>query len=199
MQPVNMLADGTVIERTDACLGVRFFELAEEHPSKLRDDGFPEIVVQEMIEVIIPGCRDILHRKVNDLDKVRFKSHYENYKKNKREAIDGTPLIQFPFISASERKELEYFNIYTAEQLIHIPDGNIEKLGVDGRDLIKKVKNYMNYAKDTSVVGQLTQENENLKREMEIIKAQMNQILQIKSEDKEDGKIRKFKRKQNAE
>jgi hypothetical protein len=190
MREVNMLDDGTVIERTDACLGVRFFwhELLNEERTK--EAGIPKYDQIEMVEIVTPGSRDRLHRKVNDMDKMRFKDRYKSFIELANEKMDGTPLNQFPFISVGEIRELEYFNVYTGEQLVNMPDGNIEKLGVNGRDLIKKVNAFMQMAKDTAVVARMTDENESLKREMDLMKEQMSQILRMKQEKEPEATVK---------
>jgi hypothetical protein len=193
MLPVNMLKNGTVIEQTDDALAVRFFMLPERDEVKSAQEGRPIYHDIEMVEILIPGSRDKLHRKVNDLDKQRFRTRYEKFKQSITNQIEGTPLNQFPFISVAEIKELEYFNVFTGEQLALIPDGNIDKIGVNGRDLIKKVKNYMQAAKDTAFVSKMTHENESLKREISLLKEQMQQILQMKEDSGVPAKLKKAK------
>lgn len=175
--------DGTFVEKTDACLGVRFFLLPVLDESKSLETGIAKYKDIEMVEILIPGVKDITHIQATDAYKDRFKQQYEQFKNSMGEIKSGTSLGQFPFISPGERKELEYFNIYTAEQLISMPDGNIDRIPGDGRKLIKKVKAYMDMAKDTAAFGQVSEENENLKREMELLKQQMQQILTLKSEE----------------
>lgn len=192
--PVNMLDDGTVIERTDACLGVRFFWFEKENEARSKEEGRPIYDQVEMIEILTPGCKDRLHRLVNDIDKMRFREKYKSFKEISNNTIEGTPLAQFPFISVADRRELEYFNVYTGEQLINMPDGNIDRLGVNGRDLIKKVTAFMQMAKDTAVVSRMTDENESLKREMALIKEQMDQILKMKQEAEPEAKPTKGKK-----
>jgi hypothetical protein len=200
MMPVNLLDDGTVVERTDACLGVRFFLHPELDELRSKEEGRPIYKEIEMIEILTPGSKDVLHRKVSDLDRMRFRNRYQSFVDMAKNQIEGTPLNQFHFISAGEIKELEYFNVFTAEQLINMPDGNIEKVGVNGRDLIKKVKAVMAKAKDNAFVSKITEENEYLKREMSLIKEQMNQILQMKKDAGiEDEKPKRAKRKQPVE
>ena len=174
--------NGDVVARPDSCLGVRFFLHAVADELASAESGIPKFKDIEMVEILIPGSRDITHRRANDDFRRRFPSQYESFKKSANNKIEGTPLTQFPFISASERKELEYFNIFTGEQLVNMPDGNIDKIGVNGRDLIQKVKAFIEVAKDTAYISRMTGENEHLKREMELLKEQMQQILQIKQE-----------------
>lgn len=194
MIPVNMLDDGTVIERTDSCLGVRFFWHERENEVRSKEEGRPIFDQVEMIEILTPGSRDRLHKMVTDVDRARFRDRYNSFKELSNHKMVGTPLEQFPFISVGERKELEYFNVYTGEQLINMPDGNIDRLGVNGRDLIKKVTVFMQMAKDTAIVSRMTDENESLKREMDLMKEQMQQILQMKQDSEADVKPTKGKK-----
>lgn len=195
---MKMLNDGTVIERSDAALGVRFFLHPLQDEEKSRLEGRPIYKEIEMIEVLTPGSRDVLHRKVNQEDMIRFKAHYDAFKASSEHRLDGTPLNEFPFITAAERKELEYFNIFTGEQLVNMPDGNIDRMGVNGRDLIKKVNAYMQVAKDSAFISSITQENENLKREMEMLKKQMDQILMMNKEKSSDGNEHKANKRKAA-
>lgn len=190
--------NGDVVSRPDSCLGVRFFYHAVKDEASSSREGRPIYQDVEMVEILIPGSRDVTHRRVNDEFKRRFRTQYESFQKMAENRIEGTPLNQFPFISASERKELEYFNIFTGEQLANMPDGNIDRIGVNGRDLIKKVKAYIEQAKDTAFVSKITEENEHLKREMELIKEQMQQIIAIKQEASDDNVKQLRIRRKNA-
>lgn len=174
---ITVLKDGLVVERTDSSLSVWFFY----HPVLLEkaseEAGIPKYTDVEMIGFMIPGDRNsVIHRKVKDEDKIRFKEKYERFKQTAESKIEGTPLNQFHFISAAQIKELEYFNIYTAEQLVSIPDGNIDRLGSKGREMVMKVKATLDSAKDASFVTKITSENEKLKKEMDLLKEQMAQI-----------------------
>lgn len=179
---MRMLRDGTIIEQTDACLGVRFFHLAVEDEKATKESGLAKFRDVEMIEVLIPGDRSPIHRKVKEEDKIRFKRQYDVFKESNSSEIQGTHLNQFPFISAAQRKELEYLNIFTGEQLINMPDGNIDKIGIGGRELIKKVKAFMEMAKDSAVAVAMAEENEKLRAEMDLLKEQMALILKAQDE-----------------
>ena len=194
MLQVNLAQNGEVIDRTDDSLLVRFFLHPELDEKRSNEDGRPIYKDVEMVEIMSAGSRDVLHKKSDDILKRRFKRQYEAFKSANSEVLVGTPLGQFPFISASERKELEYFNIFTGEQLIAMPDGNIDKVGVNGRDLIKKVKAFFDMAKDTSIVSKMTSENESLKREMALIKEQMDKILKMQKDVEPEAKEPKSKK-----
>lgn len=172
-------------------LSVRFFMHAIQDERRSMEEGRPIYKEIEMVEILTPGSRDILHKAVTEVEKHRFKELYKQFRETKESRIDGTPLDQFPFISVAERKELEYFNIFTGEQLVNIPDGNIDKIGVNGRDLIKKVEAYIKFTKDNAHIAKTTQENEELKREIALLKQQMAKIMKVKEEDNGEKAKRK--------
>jgi hypothetical protein len=188
---MQMLRDGTIIEQTDSSLGVRFFYLPVEDEVATRESGIAKFRDVEMIEVLIPGNRDTNHRKVKDEDKLRFRQQYERFKESNSNELQGTLLNQFPFISSSRRKELEYLNIFTGEQLINMPDGNIDKIGIGGRELIKKVKAFMEQAKDSAITIALAEKNERLERELELMKQQIQSLMKPKEEPIEGKRLRK--------
>lgn len=177
-----MLRDGTIVEQTDACLGVRFFYLSVEDEAATRESGIAKFRDIEMLEALIPGSRDNVHRKVREEDKIRFKRQYDAFVNSNVSQIEGTSLSQFPFISSAQRKELEYLNIFTGEQLVNMPDGNIDKLGTYGRELIKKVRAFMAMAKDSAAAVAMAEENEKLRAEMDLMKEQMALILKRQEE-----------------
>jgi hypothetical protein len=184
----RMLQDSTFLahDESDAHLLVRFFMYPILDEKRSSEEGMPKYTEIEMVEILAAGNKDKPVFKVTDHYRKRFAEKYARFKEKLGEGVSGTPLNNFPFISASEIKELEYFNVYTAEQLVGISDGNIERIGVNGRDLIKKVKAYMDAAKDSSVVTRFASENESLKREIELLKTQMSQILANKVEVNSD-------------
>lgn len=198
MLQVNLASNGMVIDQGDEALAVRFFMFPMEDEAASKEAGMPCYKDIEMVEIIAPGVKDVFHGKINDHHRARFRRQYDLFKRSATNQLNGTALSEFAFISASERKELEYFNVFTAEQLINMADGNIDKIGVDIRLLIKKVKAHMQIAKDTSLVTRMTEENDKLVKEMNLMKEQMNQILAMKEEAKTDDKLQKSDKRQRA-
>lgn len=168
-------------------LAVRFFMHAEKDERRSEEEGRPIYQEIEMIEVLFPGSKDVLHEKLKWEHTQRFPKLYKQFVDTKESKISGTPLAEFPFISVAERRELEYFNIFTAEQLVNMPDGNVNRIGVNGRDLIKKVDAYMKSTKDKAHITKTAQQNEELKREIDLLKQQMSNLLKHKGEENGEG------------
>jgi hypothetical protein len=186
------IGQGLVIQKSDKALGITFAYHPFIDHERSKAEGRPIYQDVEMIEVRIPGSRDVLIRTVTDEDRMQHSRLYEHFKTVNSEIINGTPLTEFPFITAAERKELEYFNVYTAEQLVGMADNHFDKMRVNCRDMIKKVDAHLKNAKDTAFVTSVTQENENLKREIDVLKGQMNDLIsRMGNEDERDARKRK--------
>jgi hypothetical protein len=172
-----MTQDGTQMSQADEKLMVRFYLSEELNEPRSREAGMNKYDDIEMVEILIPGCRDNCIRKASDQDKQRFARQYASFLNTKGTGHEGTPLSQFPFISPGERKELEYFNIYTGEGLVSLSDGYLEKVPLDLRPMIQKVKAFMEYAKDSSVVVKHAAENNELRQEIDLLKSQLKQLM----------------------
>ena len=179
--PLNMSADGTTMQQADEKLVVRFFLMELLNEAHTKEAGINKYDDVEMVEILIPGCRDNCIRKASDQDKQRFRRQYDAFLNTKGDGQGGTPLNQFPFISPSERKELEYFNIYTGEGLMNLADGYLDRIPLDVRPMIQKVKAFMNVAKNSALSVQYAAENAALKEQMALIQEQMNALLKMQS------------------
>ncbi len=194
MMPLNMSADGTTMQQADERLMVRFYLMEQLNEVRTRDAGMNKYDDVEMVEIIIPGCRDNCIRRASDQDKYRFRRQYDAFLNSKGEKQEGTPLSQFPFISPGERKELEYCNIYTGEALAGLQDIYIDKIPMDVRPLIQKVKAFMAHAKDAAVSVQYAAENAEIKNQMNLLQEQMGQLLKMKTNTKDDEEVAAPKR-----
>lgn len=178
--PLKMTPDGTQMSQADERLMVRFYLGEILNEAKTKEAGINKYDDVEMVEIIIPGCRDNCVRRASDQDKDRFRRQYLQFKEsNDDSSRKGTPLSQFPFISPSERKELEYCNIYTGEALIGLQDVYIDKIPLDVRSLIQRVKAFMEVAKDSAAAVKYANENETLKHEIQLLKEQMSQMWKM--------------------
>lgn len=188
MMPLSMTPDGTMMRQADEKLLVRFYLTEQLNEARSNEAGISKYDDIEMIEIIIPGCRDNCIRKASDQDKQRFPRQYESFLNTNAERTEGTPLSHFPFIAPSERKELEYFNIYTGEGLVNLSDGYLDKIPLDLRPMIQKVKAFMEMAQDRAVVVKHAAENEALRNEINCLKNQIQEIISFQKEtEKSNG------------
>lgn len=77
----------------------------------------------EYVTILVPGDKTLtINRPVMKSDLRRFPVQYQAFKNARREVLSGTPLAGWPLVTDSQRKELEFFNIFTVEQLASVND-----------------------------------------------------------------------------
>ena len=155
---------------------VEFFLKSDEHPGKSAEAGRPVHVDREMVLIINPGSRDEIVSRVNDEIIAQYPEEYRRWKETKRNSIEGTPLEMWPIMTPALVADLRYQKIHTVEHLATCSDVAIQKLGHGFLDLRQKARAYLEVAKDTAVVQKFAAENEQLRRDIEMLKAEIVKI-----------------------
>ena len=90
-------------------------------------------------------------------DNSRFPRQYAAFKNTQGESLIGTPLIGWPQVTESQRKELDYCNIRTVEQLASVADGFASNMmGVQA--LKQAAQKFIAHSKDSAIVNKLNTE-----------------------------------------
>lgn len=107
----------------DRRLVVRF-SLQPRIDSKATAEAGREIYKDvEFVTILIPGDKTLtINRPIMPSDKSRFPLQYQSFKNKAGEALTGTPLSAWPLVTESQRRELDYFNIRTVDQLAEVND-----------------------------------------------------------------------------
>ncbi len=153
---------------SDKSLAVRFYMQALRDESKSIEEGRPIFVDTEMIEIRVRGDRNnIVIRPVREDDKRRFRQAYGDFKANKERTVDGTPLTEWPAMSASMAEELRYLGFYTVEQLAEANEAALSK--VPGLLTMKnRAKLFLEFAKGISPIEQLQRTVESLMAQQQV-------------------------------
>lgn len=77
----------------------------------------------------------------------------------------GTPLSQWPSMDASLVATLRELKIYTVESLATLSDAGVQKLGMGGREWVRRAQAFLDAAKGNAPAEALIRENEALKAE----------------------------------
>lgn len=96
-----------------------------------------------------------------------WKQSYEHWKKGEEAPVNGTPVKNWPAITAAQVKTVIASGILTVEDLALANDEGIRRLGMGGRELKNKAMAYVKAAKDT---GSVVMENAALKNEIDQLK-----------------------------
>lgn len=134
-------------DEADKRLMVQF----NHHPHLDQDasakEGRPIYKDRVYVMIIVPGDKDsIVHRPAYEADFRRFPRQYAAFKNKDQQAVEGTPLRLVPWLTASQIKELAYFNVITVEQLADVSDNlapnfhGLQKFKRMASDMLKAAK-----------------------------------------------------------
>lgn len=161
----------------DAGVFPRFYVQAMPDGKRTQEEGRPIFRDVEMIEIRIAGDKlNIIDTKVNDDHRHRWPQHYAAFKAGQKVAVEGTPVDEWPILTASKVAELKALNIFTVESLAELPDTGLAKMGMGARELQNKAKAYLEAAKGGAVTNRLVQENERMRLELDMLKQQIRDL-----------------------
>ena len=146
--------------------------------------GYPIHESVEYIKIFNPGGKDIVDREVTEEHRSIYAAQYAKFKAGDATQIVGFPIEQWPGIDVAQAADLKHSHIFTVEQLAEVPDSNLAPLGPRARSLREKAKAYLEAAKGNAPLQKLSDENERLKGEVEILKQQIAEISdRVKGEE----------------
>jgi hypothetical protein len=131
-------------------------------------DVFDEI---EYVEIIVPGQKNqIVDERVKNEHRQRWPNQYAAFKANLEPPLEGTPLKEWPAISASRVAELQSANIKTVEQLANLADQFLTKFQ-GGHSLREKARLWLEQAAGNQPLMKLQAENEALRDQLKALEA----------------------------
>ena len=149
--------------------------------------GHPIFTDVEFVKLYIGGdSKTVVERKVKDLDRQRFAGQYRQFLESREQRQEGTPLSEWPPVTAAQVKNFAAQNVQTVEQLAALPDGIVAKLGPGMRALQRKAQGYIDRQKDETVVEKYASENATLRAQVEELNGQF-QALQAEIDGEADG------------
>lgn len=164
----------------------RFYEITTK-TEQIDANGLPVFRTQEYVELLIAGDKgNAPTKRVNEAIKQQFHEAYSFWKAKRANPDmigDGIPLSLWPVVPAEVAKALEYINVFTVQQLANLNDAAISKPGAIGlRDLRDKAKSFVESAKSMAPIAALERENSDLRKRLDLLQGQMNQLLEAAPE-----------------
>ena len=150
-------------------------------------EGRPIYEDREFVRIFVPGdTNTVLERQVTEHDKDRFAQQYAIFKRTGSgdEQVIGTPLSQLPWLTPSQIKQMQALNIRTVEHLAGLSDTSIQALGMGGRELKAKAQAYLDTAADGAEAAKYAAQNEQMKSEIEDLKAQIKELAALADNQK---------------
>lgn len=191
----------SVVHGDDRGLIVQFIQEAVKDEEESRKAGRPIYRDVDMVSIKFPGdkTRSVYRRvKTQDTptqpsDITRWPRQWAAYKASQVQAIEGTPLEQYPPLTKGEVLNLKSMNIFTVEQLASVPDSAMSWMGARAqRDAAVK---WLEAAKDGAVVNALAAENQEMKAQIEALTNQISGLAdEIEGDDTDEVVVAKPKR-----
>lgn len=154
---------------------VKFFYSYNENREKSLKEGRPIFDEIPSISVQWPG-QDETVRRIEPQDMQEYPELYARFKAGSEPVLEGTPLAEWPMMSGSAMRELQYLGFKTVEQLSAATDEVKRKLGPLSK-FCKLAKEWLEAANsDQNSVVKLkqqleaeTKKRENLEHKLELL------------------------------
>lgn len=167
---------------------VTFSMEAVHHPYKSEQAGRPVFEDVPHVQILFPGdTTKKVYRPVymvgtenKPSDPARWPQQWAAFMAQAEQAQSGTPLTEWSPVTKSTALTLKSMSIHTVEQLAEVPDHALTWLGA--RELRDKAKAWLLAAGDGAAVMKLQKENDDLRSDIEALKAQFTELAKSKKE-----------------
>ncbi len=126
---------------------VKFFYSYNENREKTAKEGRPIFDEIPSISIQWPG-QDETVRRIEPQDMHDYPELYARFKAGSEPVTEGTPLAEWPMMSGSAMRELQYLGFKTVEQLAAATDDVKRKLGPLSK-FVKLAKDWLEAANST--------------------------------------------------
>lgn len=107
---------------------IKFFYAYNENPEKTRQEGRPIFDEIPSISIQWPGMDETV-RRIEPQDMQDYPELYARFKAGSEPVMEGTPLAEWPMMTGSAMRELNYLGFKTVEQLAAAAEEVKRKLG----------------------------------------------------------------------
>ena len=168
----------------DRGLFVTFYNEAVQSPFKSEEAGHPVFDDVPYIHIMFPGNSTTQVRRPVKLkqgedgapsDPQRWPKQWQAFKSQSEQVHSGIPITEWPPITKSQALALKGIHIHTVEALAEVPDNGLTWLGA--REMQQKAIAWLKNADGGAEVLRLTKENEDLRTDIDMLKAQVSQLM----------------------
>lgn len=117
----------------NSVLHAQFYKGTQQNNHRTQQEGRPIFDTVDMVRVTIPGNSTlIIDTLASDYYKGRFPVQWAHFKAThgEGEAFSGTPLKEWPLLTAGMVEELKHFKFFTVEQVANSSDLQIGSIGM---------------------------------------------------------------------
>ena len=156
---------------------IKFFYSYNENREKSLKEGRPIFDEIPSISIQWPG-QDETVRRIEPQDMQEYPELYARFKAGSEPVLEGTPLAEWPMMSGSAMRELQYLGFKTVEQLSVATDDVKRKLGPLSK-FAKLAKEWLDAANsDQNAVVKLKQQLELETKKRESLEHKLELLMQ---------------------
>ena len=156
---------------------IKFFYSYNENREKSLKEGRPIFDEIPSISIQWPG-QDETVRRIEPQDMQEYPELYARFKAGSEPVLEGTPLAEWPMMSGSAMRELQYLGFKTVEQLAAATDDVKRKLGPLSK-FCKLAKEWLDAAgSDQNAVVKLKQQLEAETKKREHLEHKLELLMQ---------------------
>lgn len=134
---------GIVTFGGDDRLYVKFYTRSVQNKWQSDQAGRPIFEPRDFIQIIQPGERDMIDREVREEDQFRFPKQWAAYQAKLEQAPTGTLLSVLYPSEPHIVDSMAALKIITVEQLANLSEQGISRLGMGGREHVKRAKDFI--------------------------------------------------------
>lgn len=177
-------------QERDSCIPIFKMETVEDAQATI-EAGHKKFKEVPFVEIIVPGGKDVVNRRVTEKDKQRWPQQWHKFEQGKESTIDGCPIEQWPLVDRITAAELKAFNILSVESFVECGPDIITKLGPGMKDMQEKAKLWLASSKEDSPIYKQKETIDDLKSQLtdaqDLIKALTAENKKLKAAAKKAG------------
>ena len=170
-----------VAQQADAGLMVQFYDRAVLNKAQTEIDGVARFDNVPYCKIMIPGDKTFEHdQPARDDDKRRFSAAWEAFMEGRSDAVDGTPLEQWSYLTPAQVAELKMVGFRSVEQLAAASDSQVGSIRMDGLKWRDRAQQFINGAPETERV--LRGDLESANRKIADLEAKAGDVEQLRQQ-----------------
>lgn len=156
-----------------------FYAKSELMPFASKEAGRPIYEPRDFVKLVTPGERDEVDREVQEWDKRAYREQWIQYKEQREQVAEGTPLLHLFPGNPEIVDNLRGLKFQTIEQLAEAPDTALKAIAMGAYDYQAKARRFLEGTKDASRFGKIERQLEEL---ASATKAKDDEIASLKAE-----------------
>lgn len=170
-------------QNPDSRLAVRFYSKSVQNAFETERQGRPIFFDVDYVQIFVPGDQNsVIDTIARDDHKNRFPVQWARFKNTKDENAHemGTPLKEWPRISASQAEELRALKFYTVEAIANASDAAIQNVGmIAGMSpyaFREHAQRFLKVATEDASINETEEKNKQLEAELELNRVRMAEM-----------------------